>query len=67
MTGQIFRNRPDNRTWFIQRFRPDKNEFITVQVLQQDANDNIVMNYLAPARVYHPETPRVGTEAGRKS
>ncbi|MDQ2919860.1 MAG: LptF/LptG family permease [Verrucomicrobiota bacterium] len=55
LLGQIFRNRSDNRTWFIQRFRPDKNEFITVQVLQQDANDNIVLNYLAASASYHKD------------
>ncbi|MDQ6940735.1 MAG: LptF/LptG family permease, partial [Verrucomicrobiota bacterium] len=52
LLGQIFRNRSDNRTWFIQRFRPDRNEFTTVQVLQQDANDNIVINYLAASGSY---------------
>ncbi len=53
--AQIFRNRTDDRTWFIQRFRPQQNEFTTVQVLQQDANENIVKNYLATTALYHPE------------
>lgn len=52
VTGQIFRNRSENRTWFIQRFRPERNEFITVQVLQQDADDNIVKNYMATQAFY---------------
>jgi LPS export ABC transporter permease LptG len=55
MVGQIFRNRADNRTWFIQRLRPNENEFTTVQVLQQDENDNIVHNYMATTAVYHPD------------
>src|SRR5215471_18275262 len=46
--GQIFRNRTDLRTWFIQSFRPGHNVFNNVQVLQQDAHDNITENYLAP-------------------
>jgi lipopolysaccharide export system permease protein len=54
--GQIFRNRTDLRTWFIQNFRLRGNEFKTVQVLQQDEHDNIVTNYLADRAVYHPET-----------
>jgi LPS export ABC transporter permease LptG len=54
--GQIFRNRSDARTWFVQSFRPGHNVFNTVQVLQQDAHDNIVANYLAARAVYHPET-----------
>jgi lipopolysaccharide export system permease protein len=54
--GQIFRNRTDLRTWFIQNFRPGHNVFNNVQVLQQDADDNIVENYLAPRATYHSET-----------
>jgi lipopolysaccharide export system permease protein len=53
--GQIFRNRTDLRTWFIQSFRPGHNVFNNVQVLQQDARDNIVENYLAPHATYHFE------------
>jgi len=53
--GQIFRNRTDLRTWFIQSFRPGHNTFNNVQVLQQDASDNIVENYLAAHATYHPE------------
>src|SRR5262249_33029595 len=54
--GQIFRNRTDSRTWFIQNFRPGHNLFNNVQALQQDENDNIVANYLAPRATYHPES-----------
>jgi lipopolysaccharide export system permease protein len=54
--GQIFRNRTDLRTWFIQNFRPGHDVFNNVQVLQQDSKDNIVENYLAPRATYHPET-----------
>ncbi|HET9418329.1 MAG TPA: LptF/LptG family permease [Chthoniobacterales bacterium] len=54
--GQIFRNRTDARTWFIQNFRNGSNEFNNVQVLQQDSNDDIVTNYLASRAVYHAES-----------
>src|SRR5205823_3561814 len=54
--GQIFRNRTDLRTWFIQNFRPGHDVFNNVQVLQQDSNDNIVSNYLSPRVTYHSET-----------
>jgi len=36
--GQIFRNRTDDRTWFVQNFRHGGNSFNNVQVLQQDPN-----------------------------
>lgn len=55
LLGQIFRNRTDNRTWFIQQFYPGENSFKTVHIIQQDANDNIVTNYIATGAVYHPE------------
>ena len=54
--GQIFRNRTDARTWFVQNFRHGGNSFNNVQVLQQDVNDNIVTNYLATRAFYRPDT-----------
>jgi lipopolysaccharide export system permease protein len=54
--GQIFRNRSDDRTWFIQNFRPGHSIFNSVQVLQQDAHENIVTNYLATRATYLPDT-----------
>jgi lipopolysaccharide export system permease protein len=56
LTAQIFRNRTDNRTWFVQQFYPGENVFNTVHVVQQDANDNIVTAYIATRALYHPET-----------
>ena len=52
----VFRNRTDNRTWFIQQFYPGDNKFNTVHVVQQDAQDNIVRNYIATTANNHPET-----------
>jgi lipopolysaccharide export system permease protein len=54
--GQIFRNRSDNRTWFIQNFRPGHNIFNNIQVLQQDTHENIITNYLATRATYQPDT-----------
>ena len=54
--GQIFRNRTDARTWFIQNFRPGGNRFNNVHVLQQDTKDNIVTSYLATRAFYRAET-----------
>ncbi len=54
--GQIFRNRTDSRTWFIQNFLPRSTTFNNVQVLQQDAHDNIVTNYIAARAYYRLET-----------
>jgi LPS export ABC transporter permease LptG len=54
--GQIFRNRTDARTWFIQRFRQGHNSFNNVQILQQDGRDNIVTSYFASRALYRPES-----------
>lgn len=56
IAGQIFRNRTDLRTWFIQSFRLHQNVFNNVEVLQQDDHDSIVTSYLAERAIYHPET-----------
>ena len=54
--GQIFRNRRESRTWFIQNFRPNSNRFSNVQVLQQDASDHITMSFVAVTAEYDPTT-----------
>ncbi len=56
ISGQVFRNRTDNRTWYISRFRPMANEFSGVQVVQQDAEENITRNYIATEAFYDPAT-----------
>ena len=56
ISGQVFRNRTDNRTWYIARFRPGTNEFGGVQVVQQDAEGNITRNYIATRAFYEPAT-----------
>ena len=55
LTAQIFRNRTENRTWFIQQFYPGENKFNNVHIVQQDENDNIVTTYIATTVFYHPE------------
>jgi lipopolysaccharide export system permease protein len=54
ISGQVFRNRTDNRTWYISRFRPNSNEFFGVQIVQQDAAGNILRNYITTRGVYEP-------------
>src|SRR5436305_5378966 len=54
--GQIFRNRTDLRTWFIQNFLQRTNTFNNVLMLQQDANNNIVTNYIASRTFFRAVT-----------
>jgi LPS export ABC transporter permease LptG len=53
--AQVFRNRTDERTWFIQTFRRGGNVFNNIQVLQQDAHDNILISYLAERATFRPD------------
>src|SRR4029453_5443711 len=55
---QIFRNRRDLRTWFIQRLRAKSNVFDNVEVLQQDSSDQVTMAFLAERAEF---IPREGT------
>ena len=63
--GQIFRNRTNARTWFIQDFLPGENVFNNVQILQQDTHDNITTNYWAASAVYRPDTKSWLLEAAK--
>src|SRR5215469_7313217 len=54
--GQVFRNRTDLRTWFIQSFRHGASTFNNVEVLQQDSKDNIVTSYVAARADYRSDT-----------
>jgi lipopolysaccharide export system permease protein len=54
--GQVFRNRTDLRTWFIQSFRHGDSTFNNVEVLQQDAKDNIVTSYAAARADYRGDS-----------
>jgi lipopolysaccharide export system permease protein len=66
ITGQIFRNRTDDRTWFVQQFFPNSTAFTTLQVMQQDENDNILATYYASTAVYHPENKTWELRKGRE-
>jgi LPS export ABC transporter permease LptG len=52
ISAQVFRNRTDNRTWYVARFKPHSNEFSGVQIVQQDADGNITRNYIATDATY---------------
>jgi lipopolysaccharide export system permease protein len=56
ISAQVFRNRTDNRTWYVARFKPNSNDFSGVQVVQQDADGNITRNYIATDASYDPAT-----------
>jgi len=54
--GQVFRNRTDNRTWYVAQLRPHSDKFSGVQIVQQDREGNITRNYIATDAFYEPAT-----------
>jgi LPS export ABC transporter permease LptG len=56
ITGQVFRNRTDDRTWYVAQLRPNSNWFTGVQIVQQDSQGNITRNYIATRAFYEPAT-----------
>src|SRR6266446_4177193 len=65
INGQVFRNRTDDRTWYIARFKPNTNDFSGVQIVQQDAEQNIVRNYLATDAFYDPASKNWRLDAAK--
>ena len=56
--AQVFRNRTDNRTWYIAHFKPETNRFSGVHVVQQDGRGNIFRDYIATEAQYEPSSRR---------
>jgi len=54
--GMIFINRAENRTWFIERFNYNNNEIRGAQVIQQNANKEVVEKLYARRAIYNPLT-----------
>ncbi|MEI8107455.1 MAG: LptF/LptG family permease [Verrucomicrobiota bacterium] len=54
LMGHVFRNRQDNRTWFVRKLRPGSNELDTVHITQQTDQGEITRKYYAKRAVYEP-------------
>ena len=53
--AHLFRDRQNNRTWFVRRLRPGNNKLEGVHVTQQDAAGQIVKKWYADTATYDPE------------
>jgi lipopolysaccharide export system permease protein len=51
---QLFRNRLNYRTWYVQKIRPDLSALEGLHITQQDAQGNFVAKYYARLGVYDP-------------
>jgi len=47
LTGHLYRNREDLRTWFIRKVYVDSQKLSDVQIVQQDADGNIITEWYA--------------------
>jgi lipopolysaccharide export system permease protein len=47
LTGHLYRNREDLRTWFSRKVYVDSQRLIDVQIVQQDADGNIIKQWYA--------------------
>ena len=69
LTSQLFRNRADNRTWYVQRMRKQSNvqsnELEGVDIHIEDADGNIIRKYYAKRAIFQPSTGIWNLERGK--
>jgi len=51
---QLFRNRQDSRTWFVESILKKQNLLRGIEIIQQDADGNIVTKWYADRAVFDP-------------
>lgn len=62
---QLFRNRAENRTWYVQSMRRNSNELQGVHIIQQDAAGNIVQKWYARRASFDPAAASWTFERGK--
>jgi len=65
LNAQLFRNRADNRTWYVKRMRKNSNELEGVDIHIEDSDGNITRKYYARRAIYIPETRTWNLERGK--
>ena len=63
--AQLFRNRADNRTWYVQKMRKQSNELEGVDIHVEDADGNIIRKYYARRAIFVPATKTWNLERGK--
>lgn len=56
ISGHLFRNREDRRTWYMRKIRPDSNAIDDVQIIQQNKKGNVVKQWYARDAVWDEAT-----------
>ena len=52
--GHVFRDRQNNRTWYVRRLRAGSDQLSTVHITQQTAEGDITRKYYADTAIYDP-------------
>ncbi|MEA3188138.1 MAG: lipopolysaccharide export system permease protein [Chthoniobacter sp.] len=65
LEAQLFRNRANNRTWFVQTMKKNANDLHGVHIIQQDADGNITTKWYARRAVFEPMTRTWNFERGK--
>jgi len=55
LTGHVFRNRSDYRTWYVRKLRPGSDNLDTVHITQQTAEGTITSKYYAQRALYNSD------------
>jgi lipopolysaccharide export system permease protein len=58
LEGHLFRDRMNNRTWFVRKLRPNNPQLEHVHIMQQDAEGNILRKWYAARALYDAQTGR---------
>lgn len=56
VNGYLFRDRMNNRTWYIKRFKPGSMQFDGVHITQQDAEGRITKKWIARSAIFDSRT-----------
>ena len=54
LSGHVFRNRPDHRTWYVRRLRPGSDKLDNIHITQQTPDGAITRKYYAARALYDP-------------
>jgi lipopolysaccharide export system permease protein len=65
VNGHLFRDRLNDRTWFVRRFYPGQPRFDDVHIMQQTADGRITRKWYAQHAIYEASTKTWTLENGR--
>lgn len=64
--GHLFKDRMNNRIWYVQEMQVGSNHLNGVHISQLDAKGNVVTRWYAKGAIYNPQTKNWSLNVGRK-